>query len=151
MDLFGMAGVPDRRYVFGAAHGSRLTYARRYALFTLVGIAGEVISTGRISVSIPTPQHSCREHRIIASNRTGKLRQRNRRLLVMGTLRRLQQGPSSEYSYRQAFRKPEEQLAGINSADEAALWAQRHMPAKNTLTAADSKMVKSSLRRGSPP
>jgi hypothetical protein len=41
MDLFGMAGVPDRRYVFGAAHGSRLTYARRYALFTLMGIAGE--------------------------------------------------------------------------------------------------------------
>ena len=34
-----------------------------------------------------------------------------------------------------------QQLAAINSADEAALWAQRHMPAKNTLTAADAKMV----------
>jgi hypothetical protein len=64
-----------------------------------------MISTGRISVSIPTQQRSCREHRIIASNRMGKLRQRNRRLLVMGTFRRLQQGPSSEYSYRQAFAK----------------------------------------------
>jgi hypothetical protein len=32
-------------------------------------------------------------------------------------------------------------MAAINSAGEAALWAQRHMPAKNTLTAADAKMV----------
>jgi hypothetical protein len=34
-----------------------------------------------------------------------------------------------------------EQMAGINSADEAAAWAHRNLPAKNTLTAADAKMV----------
>ena len=34
-----------------------------------------------------------------------------------------------------------EQLAAINSADEAAAWAQRNMPAKNKLMAADAKMV----------
>jgi hypothetical protein len=32
-------------------------------------------------------------------------------------------------------------MAGINSADEAAAWAHRNLPAKNTLTAADAKMV----------
>ena len=36
-----MAGMPNHRYRLGATHGSALTYARRYALFTLVGIAGE--------------------------------------------------------------------------------------------------------------
>src|SRR2546421_7005804 len=31
--------------------------------------------------------------------------------------------------------------AAINSADEAAAWAHRNLPAKNTLTTADAKMV----------
>jgi hypothetical protein len=34
-----------------------------------------------------------------------------------------------------------EQMAAINSADEAAVWARRSLPAKNTLTAADAKVV----------
>ena len=34
-----------------------------------------------------------------------------------------------------------DQLAAINSADEAAAWAHRNLPAKNKLTAADAKMV----------
>jgi hypothetical protein len=41
MDLVGMAGLHNCRYRLGAVHGAALTYARRYALFTLVGIAGE--------------------------------------------------------------------------------------------------------------
>src|SRR5271169_5639266 len=32
-------------------------------------------------------------------------------------------------------------MAAINSADEAAAWAHRNLPAKNTLTAADAKIV----------
>ena len=32
-------------------------------------------------------------------------------------------------------------MATINSADEAAAWACRNLPAKNTLTAADAKIV----------
>jgi ribosomal protein L44E len=34
-----------------------------------------------------------------------------------------------------------EQIATINSADEAAAWAHRNLPAKNTLTAPDAKIV----------
>src|SRR6478752_3568456 len=34
-----------------------------------------------------------------------------------------------------------QQMAGITSEDEAAAWAHRNLPAKNTLTAADAKMV----------
>jgi hypothetical protein len=58
----------------------------------------KMISTRRISVPSPIPQRSCRD-------RTGKLRQRNGQRLVMGSSRGLQQGPSSENSYRRAFAK----------------------------------------------
>src|SRR5205807_4994504 len=34
-----------------------------------------------------------------------------------------------------------DQLAAIGSADEAAIWAQRNLPAKNLLTAIDAKIV----------
>src|SRR5204863_8233397 len=34
-----------------------------------------------------------------------------------------------------------EQLPAITWADEAAVWAHRNLPAKNTLTAADAKVV----------
>jgi len=37
-------------------------------------------------------------------------------------------------------------MAAINSADEAAAWAHRHLPAKNTLTTADAKMVEERFR-----
>jgi len=32
-------------------------------------------------------------------------------------------------------------MVTINSADEAAVWAHRNLPAKNSLTAADAKIV----------
>src|SRR5829696_5617115 len=41
MGLVRVAGLSGHRNGFPAAHGTALTYARRYALFTLVGIAGE--------------------------------------------------------------------------------------------------------------
>ena len=65
----------------------------------------KMISMRRISVPTPIPQRSCRDRRIIASNRMGKLRQRNGQRLVMESFQSLRQGPSSEYSYRQAFAK----------------------------------------------
>jgi len=37
-------------------------------------------------------------------------------------------------------------MAAINSADEAAAWAHRNLPAKNTLTAADAKIVEERFR-----
>ena len=102
----------------------------------------KMISMRRISAPTPIPQRSCRDHRIIASNRMGKLRQRNGRPLVVGSFR----GPSAKSvlgeqlsaSLRESLI---EQMAAINSEDEAAAWAHRNMPAKNTLTAADAKIV----------
>ena len=63
----------------------------------------KMISMRRISMPAPTPQRSRPDHRIIASNRTGKLRQRNAQRLAMESGRGLRPSPSSEDSYRQAF------------------------------------------------
>jgi hypothetical protein len=41
MALLGLAGLSDQRNDHPASDGSRPHYARRYAPFTLVGIAGE--------------------------------------------------------------------------------------------------------------
>ena len=41
MGVFGLAGLPGERHGRSHRMGAALTYARRYALFTLVGIAGE--------------------------------------------------------------------------------------------------------------
>ena len=83
--------------------GAALTYARRYALFTLVGIAGEDDLDAPDLGADPNPAAELPRHRIIASSRMGKLRQRNGQPMAMGSVRGLQQGPSSESSYRQAF------------------------------------------------
>ena len=82
--------------------GAALTYARRYALFTLVGIAGEDDLDAPDLGADPNPAAELPRPRC-ASDRMGKLRQRNGQPMAMETFRGLQQGPSSESSYRQAF------------------------------------------------
>ena len=72
--------------------GAALTYARRYALFTLVGIAGEDDLDAPDLGAVPNQKRSCRDQ-------TAKL-QRNEQRSVMGSSRDLQEGPCSENSYR---------------------------------------------------
>src|SRR6266566_4124662 len=79
--------------------GAALTYARRHALFTLVGIAGED-DLDAPDLLPPSLQRSCHGR---AANQMGKLRQGNGQRLVMESFQSPPQGPSSEYSYRQAF------------------------------------------------
>jgi ERF superfamily len=122
--------------------GAALTYARRYALFTLVGIAGEDdldapdLDAGPNPAAEPPRPPDQRQQsngQAAAARRTapsdGKLPEPSAKSVL---------GVQLSASLRESLT---EQLATINSADEAALWAQRHMPAKNTLTAADAKML----------
>jgi hypothetical protein len=85
--------------------GAALTYARRYALFTLVGIAGEDDLDAPDLGADPNPAADCRDHRISAGNRMGKLRRRYARRLVVGSFQALQQSRPSESSCRQACAK----------------------------------------------
>jgi hypothetical protein len=119
--------------------GAALTYARRYALFTLVGIAGEddldapdLDVTSRPAIAQPPDDRSqsTGDAAVAAGARVGpKLR--------VGS-----GGPvlTSDQSAILRERLLEE-LATIASAEEAAAWAHRNLPAKNTLTAVDAKIL----------
>jgi hypothetical protein len=60
----------------------------------------KMISMPRISALPPSLQRSCHGR---AANQMGKLGQGNGQRLVMESFQSPPQGPSSEYSYRQAF------------------------------------------------
>jgi hypothetical protein len=127
--------------------GAALTYARRYALFTLVGIAGEDdldapdLDAGPNPAAEPPRPPDQRKHsngQAPATQRTaagaGNLPECSARSVLEGQL---------SASLREGLI---EQLASINSADEAAAWAHRNLPAKNKLTAADAKIVEGQFR-----
>jgi hypothetical protein len=120
--------------------GAALTYARRYALFALVGIAGED------DLDAPdldrAPQRSdeghlpAREQRPPVSHvprRPGNGRldrgQKNR----IGVLRE-----ELSASLRETLVA---QIASLSSREGAASWAAKALPAKNSLTAVDAKLV----------
>src|SRR5229473_3554905 len=120
--------------------GAALTYARRYALFTLVGIAGEddldapdLDAAPKPAAELPRPG-SQSNGQATAGKRTapggGKLPESSAARSVLGV--------QLSASLRESLI---EQMAAINSPEEAAAWAHRNLPAKNTLTAADAKVV----------
>jgi len=120
--------------------GAALTYARRYALFTLVGIAGEddldAPELGAISeAGVEQPSRS--DHR---SQSKGPAAAAAERLSGKPSVRNLRPvlAPEQSASLRQHLVT---QLAVIHSTDDAAAWAHRNLAAKNTLTAADAQIV----------
>jgi len=114
--------------------GAALTYARRYALFTLVGIAGEDDLDAPDLDAVPNPAEE-----LPRSNAQSAVAQRTApHGKPQGPLARSILGEQLSASLRESLLQ---QMAAINSADEAAAWAQRSLPAKNSLTAADAKMV----------
>jgi ERF superfamily len=123
--------------------GAALTYARRYALFTLVGIAGEDDLDAPDLCEGPRSQtSSADEHPLMP--RDGQLRVPPRK---PGNGQRR----NSMHGERPAPLEPAQsallreklltELGTITSADPAAIWAQEALPAKNRLTVADAKLV----------
>jgi hypothetical protein len=119
--------------------GAALTYARRYALFTLVGIAGEddldaPDLDGGPAVELP---------------RSDPPKQSNGQAVVAE--RSVRGGGKPSLASARPVLAPEQsailrdrlldQLVAIGSADAAATWAQRNLPAKNSLTAGDAQIV----------
>ena len=137
--------------------GAALTYARRYALFTLVGIAGEDdldapdldatpnTDTGRTpeaNVGQPPPSNrgSANGHALdagVASSVSSRRRPSPARPAAPAILI-----PDQSAALRERLLA---ELDVLQSADEAARWAQRSLPAKNTLTASDAQLVEASF------
>ncbi len=118
--------------------GAALTYARRYALFTLVGIAGEDdldapdLGVGSNSAAeLPRPLDRQKD----SNGRMQRTSDGERRL---GPSARSVLGEQLSASLRESL---VQQLGAITSEDEAAVWAQRNLAAKNTLRTADAKIV----------
>ncbi len=123
--------------------GAALTYARRYSLFTLVGIAGEDDldapelmepdpETGKLSLNSKSRGNGGRQ---VGSARPAGRSAGNERASAS-----LQPELSTVLSASLRIELLR-QIDGLNSTDEAALWAQRRLAAKNQLSAADARQV----------
>jgi hypothetical protein len=127
--------------------GAALTYARRYSLFTLVGIAGEDDLDAPDLQSVPGPNADPpNESAVQASNghahATGVSSSPRRRSPAMRLVPPIL---AADLSAQLRDRLLGE-LSGLQSSDEAADWANRSLPAKNTLTIADAQLVEDRFR-----
>jgi hypothetical protein len=137
--------------------GAALTYARRYALFTLVGIAGEDdIDAPDLNASTLTPASGLSESTQTQKERLNggqtqsspQLMTRDRAVIQRETRPIPSSAAMLDLEASSALR---DQLAAelkrIGSAEEAATWAQRILRAKSTLVAADAKYIEDSFQQ----
>jgi hypothetical protein len=129
--------------------GAALTYARRYALFTLVGIAGEddldapdlngkVDAIPDVSSGVGVaPDNQSRDERPSAP--VALLRKEKAVRLPRTIL-----GPEQSAASRERLLLDLDQL---QSADEAADWVHKNLAAKNTLITADADLVEAGFRK----
>jgi len=129
--------------------GAALTYARRYALFTLVGIAGEDDLDAPDLGAAPKAgsDHSARPNgqkpngHALADGGPAPAGTRRRTALARASKPVLAPDQSAALRARLVA-----EADGLQSADEAASWAHRSLPAKNTLTFADAQFVEDGFR-----
>ena len=125
--------------------GTALTYARRYALFTLVGIAGEDdIDAPDLKAPMPPASAAAKP----APNRHGRLNggqsipSRGGTKVVSNPTKPILSPEASATLRNQLV----EELRAIASSDEAAIWAYRILGAKNSLTEADARQVEDAFQ-----
>jgi ERF superfamily len=128
--------------------GAALTYARRYALFTLVGIAGEDdldapnLCDGRPSL-LPSAVDRSFEPKYkqsrVPPQTPGNGDGRGGRKGEVPTL-----DPGQSAALREKLLI---EVGNITSADLAAAWAREALTAKNSLTATDAKLVEDAFER----
>ena len=134
--------------------GAALTYARRYALFTLVGIAGEddldapdlnpnfegapkIDLARNIAAPMQSEPESTAASKIRSTNPASGLRDKSLRP-ARATL-----DPEQSSTLREQLLAS---VALLESEEEAADWVHKNMPAKNTLIAAASDLVESAFK-----
>jgi hypothetical protein len=132
--------------------GAALTYARRYALFTLVGIAGED-DLDAPDLPAPTSETSASgDQSGNARDETNAIGNGNWPRKGNGHVRhgrahrtKINAVPSKPgLSTEESAALCERLLAGLNvlaTTDDAALWARRMLPEKNKLTVADAQRI----------
>jgi ERF superfamily len=115
--------------------GAALTYARRYALFTLVGIAGED-DLDAPDLSAPSAAGSPVRSAIVHLSRSGR-GSGNGRAAVKAAPRVTLDSVQSATLRDQLLGE----IDGLAAADHASAWARNALASKNTLVAADATRV----------
>jgi hypothetical protein len=132
--------------------GAALTYACRYALFTLAGIAGEDDPDAPdlpISIADKDATHGTISKRTIrtdsgskgngsAASRSGNRTDRKRPVGLRSSL--------SEEESRTARDKLVQEITALESADAALAWAIRRIRVKGLLAAADASLVEKAFQ-----
>jgi hypothetical protein len=123
--------------------GAALTYARRYSLFTLVGIAGEDDLDAPDLVGLaPQTETSTVERKVLGN---GDQQTSSNRRAGRGRANKFNSpSPKSALSMALSASLRAEllrEIEGLSAADNAALWAQRRLPAKSQLSATDAQQV----------
>jgi hypothetical protein len=126
--------------------GAALTYARRYALFTLVGIAGED------DLDAPDLDAVPRADAGESSGPGGRAANGHAPAAAMSEVRR--RAPPARMARvtlpadQSALERDRllVELDGLQSADDAASWAHRSLLTKNTLMVADAQTVETRFR-----
>jgi hypothetical protein len=122
--------------------GAALTYARRYALFTLVGIAGEddLDAPDLLTATVPRAHEGHGKSGGPLGHRNGAgLARSSQRVAKSAPLPFRETLPSDQSALKRDLILSD--LETVDSRDAATLWAQRIMATKNSLTAADAARV----------
>src|ERR1700688_3647021 len=115
--------------------GAALTYARRYALFALVGIAGEDDLDAPDLLTEPSSA-------LHAASGIRQSKQTANRPPNGSVHKPLEKRPLLAAEPSAALRDLLiAEIADLRKSDDLALWALRRLPAKNTLTASDAGAV----------
>jgi ERF superfamily len=127
--------------------GAALTYARRYALFTLVGIAGED-DMDAPDLAAPTPQKRPPEpasgNRVNGnSHRSARLSSERTGATVRSPAQRVLDGTASVALGDRLVAE----IDALDRVETATEWAQRSMAEKNRLSPADALRVEDAFRR----
>ena len=126
--------------------GAALTYARRYALFALVGIAGEddLDAPDLPSRSEPVPKPASAA---VPKRNGGSAKEQTPRQEPTNAKSRTKPGatvaPALSGSLRELLLA---QVQALDSPDAAVVWARKSLSAKNSLNTADARAVENAFR-----
>jgi hypothetical protein len=118
--------------------GAALTYARRYALFALIGIAGEDDLDAPDLLTEPSPAITTDPMRSAPNGRKPP----------NGSVHRPRQPKPLLAIEPSATLRDQliDEIQQLKDPDNLALWAHRRLPAKNTLTTADARAVEAAYQ-----
>ena len=130
--------------------GAALTYARRYALFALVGIAGEDdLDAPDLNAPEPLERRVEKPPLKVRGRANGSGKWSGPKVLPSSEIKE-DVNPENPRLKRQLSVVLRDQLlnelTGIGSAEEAALCARRILPAKNSLDAADARQLEDAFQ-----